>query len=278
METKMNSRPGLITADELATRLDAGDSLVAVDLRQDAGDGKAKIPGSAWISLHDGFAQIRPNQNLSYDLPSAEEFAAAMAKLGVTPGTHVVFADDMLNRWSTRAFWVLKYYRHEGEAQVLDGGINAYLATGRRTEPGFVTPRPAEYPVPTATDESIRITPDEIVAGIATDSLTLYDVRTPGEFSGEVEMSGRGGHIPGAINITWESCLDADGRFLPDDRLGEVLRPYMDDLREPVTYCQGGIRASLTWFALQVLLGRKARLYAASWEEWAQDPALPAVR
>jgi thiosulfate/3-mercaptopyruvate sulfurtransferase len=267
-----------MSAVELASRLDAGDSLVVVDLRQDAGDGKAKIPGSAWISLHDGFAQIRPDRNLSYDLPSADEFAAAMAKLGIGPAAHVVFADDMLNRWSTRAFWVLQYYRHQGEVQVLDGGINAYLATGRQTAAEFITPRRAEYPVPSATDESIRITPDEIVAGIAVGSLALCDVRTPGEFSGEVEMSGRGGHIPGAINISWESCLDGDGRFLPDDRLSEVLRPYLDDTREPVTYCQGGIRASLTWFALQVLLGRKARLYAASWEEWAQDPALPAVR
>jgi thiosulfate/3-mercaptopyruvate sulfurtransferase len=201
-----------------------------------------------------------------------------MAKLGVSPGTHVVFADDMLNRWSTRAFWVLKYYGHEGEVHVLDGGINAYLATGQPTAAAFGTPQAAEYPVPTTADESIRITPDEIVAGIAAGGLTLCDVRTPGEFSGEVEMSGRGGHIPGAINIAWESCLDAEGRFLPDSRLREVLRPYLDDGREPVTYCQGGIRASLTWFALQVLLGRKARLYAASWEEWAQDPALPAVR
>jgi hypothetical protein len=43
----LNSRPGLISPDELGSRLDAGDNLVMVDLRQDAGDGKAKIPGSA---------------------------------------------------------------------------------------------------------------------------------------------------------------------------------------------------------------------------------------
>jgi thiosulfate/3-mercaptopyruvate sulfurtransferase len=274
----LNSRPGLISPDELGSGLDAGDNLVVVDLRQDAGDGKAKIPGSAWISLHDGFAQVRPDRNLSYDLPSSEEFAAAMRKLGIEPVTHVVFADDMVNRWSTRAFWVLHYYGHQGEVQVLDGGINAYLAAGRRTDHRFITPQPADYPVPTATDESIRITPDEIVVGIATDSLTLCDVRSPQEFSGEVEMSGRGGHIPGAINITWDSCLDADGRFLSDSQLREVLTPYLDDSRERATYCQGGVRASLTWFALHILLGRKARLYAASWEEWAQDPALPAVR
>jgi thiosulfate/3-mercaptopyruvate sulfurtransferase len=274
----LESRPGLISADELGSRLDAGERLVVVDLRQNAGDGKAKIPGSAWISLHDGFAQVRPDRNLSYDLPSAEEFAAAMGRLGIDPGTHAVFADDMLNRWSTRAFWVLRYFRHQGKVEVLDGGINAYLAAGLRTDDEFTTPAPAVYPPPRTTDESIRITSDEVVAGIATDSLTLCDVRAPQEFSGEIEMSGRGGHIPGAINITWDSCLDARGRFLPDGRLLEVLGPYLDDTREQITYCQGGIRASLTWFALQVLLGRKARLYAASWEEWAQNRAFPAVR
>ncbi len=274
----MASRPGLISAEELSAELATGGDIMVVDLRQDAGDGRAKIPGSAWISLHDGFAQARPDRNLMYDLPSAEEFATAMSKLGIKPRTQVVFADDMLNRWSTRAFWVLHYYGHQGDARVLDGGINAYIASGLPTTPEFEIPEPTGYPVPETTDQSIRITPNEILAGVAADSLTLCDVRTPQEFSGEVEMSGRGGHLPGAINITFDSCVDVDGRFLSDSRLAEVLAPYLDDGREQVTYCQGGIRASLTWFALQILLGRKARLYAASWEEWAQDPALPVVK
>jgi thiosulfate/3-mercaptopyruvate sulfurtransferase len=274
----MNSRPGLITPEDLVFRLDAADGVVVVDLRQDAADGKAKIPGSAWISLHDGFAQGRPDRNLAYDLPSPDEFAGAMRKLGITPNTDVVFADDMLNRWSTRAFWILRYYGHRGEVRILDGGIDAYLAAGGPTSDEFRTPEPADYPTPTTTDESIRITAAEIVEGIGKNSLTLCDVRTPKEYSGEVEMSGRGGHLPGALNIPFDSALDAEGRFLPEARLREVLAPYLDDGRTQVTYCQGGIRASLTWFALQMLLGRKARLYAASWEEWAQNPALPAVK
>jgi thiosulfate/3-mercaptopyruvate sulfurtransferase len=274
----LSSRRGLIEPDELVSRLDAGHSLVVVDLRSDAADGRDKIPGSAWISLHDGFAQSRPDRKLAYDLPSGGEFAAAMSKLGISPETQVVFADDMLNRWSTRAYWVLRYYGHRGDVEVLDGGINGYLAAGYRTDPEFATPAPTVYPVPMATDESIRVTSNDIVAGIASGGLTLCDVRAPQEFTGEVAMSGRGGHIPGAINVTWDSCLDADGRFLPDDRLAEVLAPYLDDGAEQVTYCQGGIRASLTWFALYVLLGRRARMYAASWEEWAQNPALPVVQ
>ena len=275
----MSSRPGLISASELAARQSAGDTdLVVVDLRQDAGDGRAKIPGSAWISLHDGFAQPRPERNLNYDLPSAEEFASAMRRLGINPRSTAVFADDMGNRWATRAYWILRYFRHPGEALVLDGGIAAYIDAGGPTADAFTTPQPAEYPVPGEMDESIRVTPKEILEGLDSGGITLCDVRTEKEFTGEVAMSGRGGHLPGAIHVPWDACIGPDGKFRDDRELAIVLAPYLESERQPVTYCQGGIRASLTWFALQVLLHRPARLYAASWEEWAQDATLPVVR
>jgi thiosulfate/3-mercaptopyruvate sulfurtransferase len=275
----LSSRPGLISTDDLARQLLAGEpQLVVVDLRQDANDGKRKIPGSVWVNLHDGFAQVRPDRNLTYDLPTAEEFAAAMRRLGIEPQSSVVLADDMGNRWATRAFWILRYFGHPGDTAVLDGGIGAYLESGEATADDFVTPRPSDYPVPTQTDESIRVTPREILEGLDANSITLCDVRTTQEYTGEVAMSGRGGHLPGAIHIPWDACIGPDGRFRDDAELTQVLAPYLESERQPVTYCQGGIRASLTWFALDVLLHRNARLYAASWEEWAQDASLPVTR
>jgi thiosulfate/3-mercaptopyruvate sulfurtransferase len=273
---ELGLRPGLIAADELAAELDqAGGELAIVDLRRDRDDGRAKIPGSAWISLHDGFAQVRPERNLQYDLPSPDEFAGALSRLGITPDTAVVLADDMGNRWSTRVYWLMSYYRHPGLVRVLDGGVAAYLRSGHPVVAQFSSPPGSRYPVPESRDESIRITGEQVLQEMESGSLTLCDVRTPEEFRGEVQVSGRGGHIPGAINVPWDQSLDADGTFLPDGRLAKVLAPYLDEGLQRVTYCQGGIRASLTWFALQVLLGQKAKLYAASWEEWAQDPNLP---
>jgi thiosulfate/3-mercaptopyruvate sulfurtransferase len=272
----MSSRPGLISAVGLARRVHEGEpDLVVVDLRQDANDGKPKIPGSVWVSLHDGFAQVRPDRNLNYDLPTADEFAGSMRRLAIGPRSTVVLADDMGNRWATRAFWILRYFGHAGDTAVLDGGIGAYLASGEATTDDFAAPQPSDYPVPTQTDESIRVTPREILEGLDANSITLCDVRTAKEFSGEMAMSGRGGHLPGAIHVPWDACIGPDGRFRDNAELTEVLAPYLEGDRQPVTYCQGGIRASLTWFALDVLLHRNARLYAASWEEWAQDSSLP---
>ncbi len=252
--------------------------LAVVDLRQDANDGRPKIPGSVWADLHDGFAQVRPDRNLTYDLPTAEEFAAAMRRLGIAPRSTVVLADDMGNRWATRAFWILRYFGHPGDTAVLDGGIGAYLASGEATTDDFVAPQPSGYPVPAQTDESIRVTSHQVLEGLDANSITLCDVRTTLEYTGEVAMSGRGGHLPGAIHIPWDACIGPDGRFRDDAELAQILAPYLESGRQPVTYCQGGIRASLTWFALEILLRRKARLYAASWEEWAQDRSLPVTR
>lgn len=274
----MQKRRGLIGVHDLAGRLDqAGAGLAVVDLRQDPADGLPKIPGSIWAGLHNGFAQQRPDRNLQYDLPTPEEFSSAMSRLGVTPQMEVALLDDMGNRWATRVYWLLSYYRHPADTFVLDGGIRAYLDAGLPTVPEFSHPEPQAYPVPKRRNESIRATAEYIAARLETGALTLCDVRTPQEHSGEVAMSGRGGHIPGAINIPWDACLRQDGTFLPGNGLAKVLAPYLDDRREQITYCQGGIRASLTWFALQVLLGRPARLYAASWEEWASRPELPVV-
>lgn len=270
------SRPGLTSAAELTRRLGQdADKPVVVDLRQNPGDGRPAIPGSGWADLHQGFAQRRSERNLAYDLPSAEEFAVALSGLGIEPGADVVLADDMGNRWATRVYWLLRYFRHQGEARVLDGGIRAYLAAGGPTAAGFSRHQATDYPPPRTTDESIRVTTAELASALGTGTVALCDVRDPREFSGEVAMSGRGGRIPGAANVPWDRCLAADGTFLRDRELRAVLAPYLEGAGIPVTYCQGGIRASLTWFSLEVLLGRPARLYAASWEEWAQHPELP---
>jgi thiosulfate/3-mercaptopyruvate sulfurtransferase len=268
-------RKGLISAQKLDVKLRSKSPPIVVELRQDPGDGRPAIPGAVGTTLHNGFAMIRPELELQYDLPDATEFAGALGRLGISPDSNVVLADDMSNRWATRVYWLLKYYGHRGNVAVLDGGISYYLAAGFPTAPGFRMPTPVEYPAPSKTDESIRITTEELGRGLASGRHMICDVRTPQEHAGEVALAPRAGHIPGSIHIPWEDCLRPDGTFLPDIRLAKVLEPYLDDSRTQVTYCQGGIRASLTWFALQELLGRPARLYAASWEAWARRPELP---
>ncbi|MEA2682559.1 MAG: thiosulfate/3-mercaptopyruvate sulfurtransferase [Chloroflexota bacterium] len=272
----MTERKGLISASALADRRgEAGDTLAIIDMRENRDDGGPVIPGSVWVSLHDGFAQRRPGRGLDYDMPGAAEVAESMSRLGIGPETDIVLTDDHRNRWATRAYWVLRYYRHRGAVAVLDGGMRAWRAADLPVGTEFATPAPSEYPVPTTSDPGVRATAEELRDGVAGGLLLACDVRTAEEHTGEVAFSGRGGHVPGAAFVPWEACLAENDTFLPNDRLEAVLAPFVRPGQEAVTYCQGGIRASLAWFCLHELLGRPARLYAASWEEWGPREDLP---
>jgi thiosulfate/3-mercaptopyruvate sulfurtransferase len=106
----------------------------------------------------------------------------------------------------------------------------------------------------------------------------LVDVRSPQEFTGEVlappglsETCQRGGHIPGAISITWSRAVnDEDGTFKHTDELRELYRSEgVTGDRPIVTYCRIGERSSHSWFVLKYLLGYPdVRNYDGSWTEW----------
>ena len=159
--------------------------------------------------------------------------------------------------------------------RVLDGGLAAWRDQGLPTVSFFAARATTGYPLPEQPDRSILATAEEVRDGVAAGRILACDSRTEQEYTGAVVQSGRGGHVPGAVHVEWSQALGADGPFLSNADLAERLSPFIRTGREPVTYCQGGVRASLTWFCLNELLGHPARLYAASWEEWGLRHDLP---
>ena len=107
----------------------------------------------------------------------------------------------------------------------------------------------------------------------------LIDVRSPGEFKGEITHMAeypqegvlRGGHVPGAKSVPWKTAAKDDGTFKPREELKKI---YQEDLGykqdgDTIVYCRIGERSSHTWFILTKLLGfEKVRNYDGSWTEW----------
>ena len=67
----------------------------------------------------------------------------------------------------------------------------------------------------------------------------------------------------------------ATGTYLPAEALRAKFAAVRAFDKSVITYCGGGIAASVTAHALVMLGHRDVKLYDASMSEWAKDDALP---
>jgi thiosulfate/3-mercaptopyruvate sulfurtransferase len=227
------------------------------------------------------------NDPLLRDYLDPEKFAALMSEKGIGPETTIVFYGDKNNWWATYALWVFKLFGHDN-VRVMDGGRVKWEAEGRpmtQEVPSF--PR-ADYPTPTRDDSRIRAFKEDVMNHLEAQN-PLVDVRSPGEYSGELlhmpdypqEGALRGGHIPGAANVPWARAVREDATFKSADELREIYEGEAglrggDDV---IAYCRIGERSSHTWFVLTYLLGYdRVRNYDGSWTEWGNLVRAPIER
>jgi thiosulfate/3-mercaptopyruvate sulfurtransferase len=238
------------------------------------------IPGAVHIDWRSDL-----NDQTVRDYVGTEGFAEICRKNGITPDTTVIFYGDKSNWWSCYAFWVFQLFGHTN-AKILDGGRDKWVADGREMTKEVPSFEATDYPVPASRDDArIRAFQGDTLAHMKA-NLPMVDVRSPGEFSGEVthmpeypqEGVLRGGHIPGAKSCPWARAANEDKTFKSADELraiyeGELGLSSGDNI---VAYCRIGERSSHTWFVLTYLLGyQSVRNYDGSWTEWGNMVGTP---
>lgn len=243
----------------------------------------AHIPGAVHI---DWRRDLQDDAIRDYVQPEA--FAELCRRNGITPDTRVIFYGDKANWWACYALWAFALYGHT-RAAILDGGRDKWIAEGRPMTREKPSPTPADYPVPAERrDDAIRAFYADTLAHSRAGK-PLVDVRSPGEFSGEIthmpeypqEGVLRGGHVPGAQSVPWKTAANDDGTFKSAAELKAIYTEGLtiDPSDEVVTYCRIGERSSHTWFVLSRLLGyEKVRNYDGSWTEWGNLVRAPIER
>jgi thiosulfate/3-mercaptopyruvate sulfurtransferase len=202
---------------------------------------------------------------------------------GIANDDTLVFYGDKNNWWATYAFWTFKLFGHE-RCMIMNGGRQKWVAEKRPLTRDVAPAARTNYHVRDRDDFKIRAFRDQVLRHVY-ESRPLVDVRSPGEFSGELlhmpaypqEGALRAGHIPGAVSIPWSQACREDGTFKSADELTTLYRSKgITPDRDVIAYCRIGERSSHTWFVLTYLLGYPlVRNYDGSWTEWGNLVGVP---
>lgn len=225
------------------------------------------------------------NDQTVRDYVDPKGFAAIASRIGITPETTLIFYGDKSNWWACYALWVFTLFGHK-DMRILNGGRDKWIAEKReltREVPNYTA---TNYPVPERRDDdTIRAFYEEALEQSKAGK-PLIDVRSPGEFKGEIthmpeypqEGVLRGGHVPAAKSVPWKTAARDDGTFKSVEELRKI---YVENLgfnpsEHTVVYCRIGERSSHTWFVLTKLLGfDDVKNYDGSWTEWGNKVRTP---
>ncbi len=270
----------LVSTDWLAAHLNDPDIRIVESNEDPLLYPSGHIPGAVQIDwTHD------LNDAVRRDYLDAAAFEKLMSRNGISNDTTVIFYGDKNNWWATYAFWVFKLFGHE-KAKVVDGGRTKWELEKRELTREVPSYPATSYKAPERNDSEIRAFREQVLEHVKAQT-PLVDVRSPGEFSGELlhmpnypqEGALRGGHIPGAQSVPWARAANPeDGTFKSAQDLkaiyeGEKGLKSGDDI---IAYCRIGERSSHTWFVLTQLLGyRNVRNYDGSWTEWGNSVGVP---
>ena len=271
----------LVSPEHLLAALAAGATPLILDCSFDLADTGAgerayaagHLPGAAYAHLDRDLAGAKTGRNGRHPLPSRDDWAATLARLGVTPAREVVVYDAQGGMYAARAWWMLRWAGHAA-ASVLDGGLQAWKAAGGGVEAGAAVAAAAPAPYPLGRSLVATTDADALLKSLG--RVTLLDARAGERYRGEVEpLDARAGHIPGARSRFFKDNLDAQGRFRPAAELRAAFEAFGAAPAQVVHQCGSGVTACHNLLAMEAAGLPGSVLYPGSWSEWSSDPGRP---
>jgi thiosulfate/3-mercaptopyruvate sulfurtransferase len=233
------------------------------------------LKGAIYVDLNTQLSDIKPDaaDGGRHPLPTLQQFSERLGELGITPDSHVIVYDNKNGGMSAARFWWMMTSIGHQKIQVIDGGINAAIASGFPISDENVTPEPTSpYPID---GYKLPLSSLEEVEDVAQrESHIVVDVRETDRYLGKVEpIDLVAGHIPGAINIPFSENLDSDGKFKSSEDLQEKYQKAFGDTPSEniIVHCGSGVTACHTLLALAHAGMEIPKLYVGSWSEWSRN-------
>ncbi|MDY0323041.1 MAG: sulfurtransferase [Candidatus Carbobacillus sp.] len=280
---------------------------------------KGHIPGAFYMDLEkDLSAPPHADQGHGgrHPLPKVEDFVQRLGERRISPAHTVIVYDDHAGGFAARLWWMLKAIGHDN-VFILNQGYSAWERLGYPIEMGEVhldrhlrnggdhsrTHLDTEGEKAVGDDYGRRLAlgqsfaythmPIAHVQMVREVALTkerlalIVDAREEKRYLGEVEpIDPVAGHIPGAINIFYQSLLSPDTKVLGDkDYLKKVLWTrlpvtFQDRSTELpiICYCGSGVTSAALVAAFHALGYRHVYLYPGSYSDWVSYSEHPIAR
>jgi len=270
----------VVTSDWLATQL-RNPKLVLFHIGEKAEYDAGHIPGARFLALSDISAPMTRDTNaLALEMLPADQLRQRLEQLGVSDDSRIVvyFGNDWLSP-STRVLLTLQYAGLGARASLLDGGMPEWKK-GNRPTTTEVPPAPKRGKLTPRPTQPIVVDADFVKSHIRTPGYTIVDARNTMFYDGPIQeasaTSSMGhpmpkivpGHVPGAVNIVFETVFDDTGHLLPETRLRELFTQAGVKSNDTVIgYCHVGQQATAMLFGAEAL-GYDVKLYDGSFQDW----------
>uniref|UniRef100_A0A914W5E9 Rhodanese domain-containing protein n=1 Tax=Plectus sambesii TaxID=2011161 RepID=A0A914W5E9_9BILA len=244
---------------------------------------KEHIKGAQWFD----FTNVTNEQPTKLkELVHPLVFQSYVRELGIDKDCHVIFYDRgddeaFSIKWATFGYWLFRVFGHS-KVSIMQGGLRQWRKLQQANAEYEIESGTSPAPAGSGNFEAqwssqYIVTFPDIVANFETGNTRetreylLIDARTPEEFKGIKwdKLAIGGGHIKDAISIPMAAVYDDEAvAFKNKTELVEFFTSSNVSYSQPaIVYCSTSVRASVVWFAMQ-MINYPSRVYDGSWVEW----------
>ena len=268
----LGASSGFVTPKELESQLN-DNNLVLIDVTDKATYNLGHLPNAVLANV----AELRMNVQKHQLMKPSAEIELIARSLGINNDSKIIIYGHGKDKELLKSSYLALALILNGakDVSILDGQYKDFthkfnhLTDNSKIKPGNFT---------------AIFNPDIIVDLKYVEShigkTPMLEARAPEFYYGTAQSGGveRLGHISQAMSSFWKDKFNKDETLRSKEDLDAIfLKGYaLQQDKEVILYCTGGLEASMNWYILYQNMGfKKAKIYDASMREWGNTKSTP---